>query len=213
MPLVPVLAWMEIWGISVDGERLAALGKKMAGKINLLTEKNPQGYRRNIQHKFFPAVGGNNFRQARNKTGQKQKNSDGAPLHFGRGASITQRRSPDNSGDFGIPGNFQNKFHLRRASAPSQRKRWASKNDFYPDRRMTGRLASEKPNLQNVPQESSWSKELRETFVASPGFTFASFDYAQLELRLLAHMTLEEGLALRFRKKPRHSLSDGLARP
>ena len=77
---------------------------------------------------------------------------------------------------------------------------------------MTGRLASE-THLQNVPQESSWSAELREILAASPGFTFASFDYAQLELRFLAHMTLEKGLLSAFEKtktftlgRPRASL-------
>jgi len=62
----------------------------------------------------------------------------------------------------------------------------------------TGRLSSEKPNLQNIPQESKWSKELREAFVPKNGFSFLSFDYSQLELRLLAHISNDEKMLSAF---------------
>lgn len=62
----------------------------------------------------------------------------------------------------------------------------------------TGRLSSEKPNLQNIPQESKWSKELREAFIPKNGFSFLSFDYSQLELRLLAHISGDEKLLSAF---------------
>lgn len=51
----------------------------------------------------------------------------------------------------------------------------------------TGRLSSEKPNLQNIPQESIWAEQIRNSFVSRDDHTFLSFDYSQLELRLLAH--------------------------
>ncbi|MDO8470333.1 MAG: DNA polymerase [bacterium] len=63
----------------------------------------------------------------------------------------------------------------------------------------TGRLASERPNLQNIPQESEWAKPLRDAFVASPGSQFLSLDYSQVELRILAHVTQDPGLTEAFR--------------
>jgi DNA polymerase-1 len=62
----------------------------------------------------------------------------------------------------------------------------------------TGRLSSEKPNLQNIPQESIWSSKIRDSFVARDGFSFLSFDYSQLELRLLAHESKDETLIQAF---------------
>lgn len=63
----------------------------------------------------------------------------------------------------------------------------------------TGRIASEKPNLQNIPQESSWSEKIRNVFVAEEGWSLASFDYSQLELRLLAHVADGKSLKKAFR--------------
>ncbi len=72
----------------------------------------------------------------------------------------------------------------------------------------TGRLSSEKPNLQNIPQESKWSKELRSAFVAEDGFSLVSFDYSQLELRLLAHISGDEKLKSAFwNKKDIHNIT------
>lgn len=65
----------------------------------------------------------------------------------------------------------------------------------------TGRIASEKPNLQNIPQESVWSTKIRDSFVARAGFSFVSFDYSQLELRLLAHESEDETLIKAFTEK------------
>ncbi len=64
----------------------------------------------------------------------------------------------------------------------------------------TGRLSSEKPNLQNIPQDSKWAKPLRDCFEARYPFVFAAFDYSQLELRILAHLSGDPGLARTFRE-------------
>lgn len=53
----------------------------------------------------------------------------------------------------------------------------------------TGRLSSEKPNLQNVPQKIGGKSKIRNVFQATPGFLFLSLDYSQIELRLAAHLS------------------------
>lgn len=63
----------------------------------------------------------------------------------------------------------------------------------------TGRLSSKSPNLQNIPIRSEEGKIIREGFVSKDGFLFASLDYSQIELRLLAHFSNDNNLIEAFK--------------
>lgn len=58
----------------------------------------------------------------------------------------------------------------------------------------TGRMASKDPNLQNIPIKTELGRRIRHGFVASPGMTLVSFDYSQIELRIAAILSGDEGL-------------------
>ena len=62
----------------------------------------------------------------------------------------------------------------------------------------TGRLSSDRPNLQNIPVRSERGKTIRKAFVPRPGWKFVIADYSQIELRVLAHLSEDPGLLEAF---------------
>ncbi len=63
----------------------------------------------------------------------------------------------------------------------------------------TGRLSSERPNLQNIPIRDEQGKLTRKAFIPSPGYKIASFDYSQIELRVFAHMANAQDMINAFK--------------
>jgi DNA polymerase-1 len=63
----------------------------------------------------------------------------------------------------------------------------------------TGRISSERPNMQNIPVRSEEGRTIRTAFVAAPGTRFIVADYSQIELRILAHLSRDPGLLEAFR--------------
>jgi len=62
----------------------------------------------------------------------------------------------------------------------------------------TGRLSSNDPNLQNIPIRTETGREIRRAFIPEDGFQFVTADYSQVELRLLAHLSGDEGMQSAF---------------
>ena len=62
----------------------------------------------------------------------------------------------------------------------------------------TGRLSSSDPNLQNIPVRTVEGRRIRQAFVPEPGFKMVSADYSQIELRIMAHLSQDDGLLKAF---------------
>ena len=62
----------------------------------------------------------------------------------------------------------------------------------------TGRLSSSDPNLQNIPVRGEDGKEIRKAFIPEPGCLFFSADYSQIELRVMAHLSEDENMIRAF---------------
>jgi DNA polymerase-1 len=65
---------------------------------------------------------------------------------------------------------------------------------------VTGRLSSSNPNLQNIPIRTAEGRRVRNGFIAGPGNVLLSVDYSQIELRIVAHMAEDEGMLAAFRR-------------
>lgn len=64
---------------------------------------------------------------------------------------------------------------------------------------VTGRIASSEPNLQNIPIRTELGRKVRRAFIASPGNMLLGVDYSQVELRIVAHIANDEGMLNAFR--------------
>ena len=65
---------------------------------------------------------------------------------------------------------------------------------------VTGRLSSSEPNLQNIPVKGDYGRLLRGVFIPEEGYRMVSFDYSQIELRVLAELSKDEALIDAFRR-------------
>ena len=65
---------------------------------------------------------------------------------------------------------------------------------------VTGRLSSQDPNLQNIPVKTELGQEFRRSFIASPKYKLVSLDYSQLELRIAAHISGDKKMTAAFKR-------------
>lgn len=65
---------------------------------------------------------------------------------------------------------------------------------------VTGRIASTDPNLQNIPIRTELGNKVRKAFVAAPGWSLVAVDYSQIELRVAAHMANDQAMLAAFRE-------------
>jgi len=197
MPLIPVLAAVELQGISIHKKELSGLRVTIQKEIELVSKEifaeagevfnisSPKQVGEVLFEKLHIAKKGKKTKTGARSTAEnilselKEKN----PI---------VRRILEYRENTKIVSTYIDPF-LELAEKDNK-----IHTTFLQTGTATGRISSERPNLQNIPQESRWAVPLRKAFVATNGFKLVSFDYSQLELRLLAHISGDEELKKTF---------------
>ena len=197
MPLVEVLAALEMRGVIVDAAYLRQMAQQLQGQMETLLQEifTQVGEEFNInsppqlQHILFDVL--------KLPTGKKTKTG------YSTDVSVLENLALEHD----LPRLILDYRHLAKMKStyvdalpqmihPQTGRIHTSFNQTITE---TGRLSSSNPNLQNIPIRSELGREMRRAFVAAPGHVLVSADYSQIELRLLAHMSGDPVLIDAFR--------------
>jgi len=198
LPLVEVIASMELVGIMVDSPVLEGLTIEMATKLNALeTELYAQaGYSFNINSPkqlsklLFEDLGLTPVKKT--KTGFSTDESVLAVLsaHHAVPQKIIEYRKITK-----LKSTYVDSLLLLVNKASGR-----VHTTFNQTVTATGRLSSSRPNLQNIPVKGEYADSIRQAFVAKEGAVLISADYSQIELRLVAHLSEDPVLVDSFLK-------------
>lgn len=198
LPLIPILAEMEHWGICADRDQLREFSKQLQVTIEATTTRVHElaGQAFNIGS---PKQLGEILFDKLQIPGQKKTKTG-----YATGVEILSNLA----GQYEI---VQEVLNWRELSKLKSTYADALGNLIQADGRIhttynqavaaTGRLSSNDPNLQNIPIRSELGREIRKAFVPAPGFSLAGLDYSQIELRVLAHMCKEPALVDAFQRR------------
>ena len=191
MPLTYLLYEMERIGISAKREALAEYGERLAGRIAQLEDEIHAAAGEDFNINSPKQLGEILFEKMGIPGGKKTKTG------YSTAADVLEKLAPD------VPmvrdvleyrGLAKLKSTYADALASYIREDGRIHTVFHQKVTATGRLSSSDPNLQNIPMRTDLGREIRKVFVPEEGCVFVDADYSQIELRILAHMSGDEGL-------------------
>jgi len=197
LPLVPVLATMERTGIRINRDILGSLTSELTATSTEAAQKAYAeigreinlGSPKQLQEVLFDQLGMPKTRS--NKTGFS---TDAASL------ADLQEQAPHPFLDLLLQHRDATKLLQIIASIDKAVDTTSRVHTTYEQAgSSTGRIASNDPNLQNVPVKTEVGRKIRSAFEAGEGFeTLLTADYSQIEMRIMAHLSGDEGLILAF---------------
>lgn len=200
LPLVPVLARMEGKGIRIDVPLLEQMSQTMGLQIETLEQEIYREAGQEFNINSPSQLGFILFEKLQypvmKKTQKTKSSSTGVEVL--RELAAMGHRVPQLIMEHRELHKLKSTYvdALPQLAAPDGRVR----STFNQAVASTGRLSSSDPNLQNIPIRTAQGREIRKAFVAEPGYVLLSADYSQIELRVLAHVTGDEGLIDAFRR-------------
>lgn len=203
-PLTEVLARMEVMGIVCDPEELARQGELLSARVDELKEAvfEASGCTFNIDspRQLADVL----FSQLGLPPGKKTKTGYSTDIEVLTNLAADEDKNDPKTLVPGLVIEYRqlakliNTYlgNLRDAINPETKRIHTT---FHQLVTATGRLASQNPNLQNIPVRTDVGRQIRKAFVAPEGHLLITADYSQIELRVLAHLSEDEGLLQAFR--------------
>jgi DNA polymerase-1 len=204
MPLVPVLVGMERWGMNVDAAFLKQLGSVIADDIAQLRSQATSAAGEEFNLDSPKQLGAILFEKLKLPVIKKTRTG------YSTDATVLQdlQALPDAHPLAGIMLEYRELAKLKSTYLDALPLLIASDRHIHTSYNQTvaatGRLSSSDPNLQNIPVRTELGRRIREAFIPDPSLfeegeaVFLSADYSQIELRLLAHLSGDEGLIEAF---------------
>lgn len=200
MPLIPVLAEMEMTGIRLDTDLLAAFGRELEQQLAQLEQKvyAAAGVTFNINstQQLADVLFG---KLALKPPDRSRKTASGK---YSTAADVLEEmRGQHPVIDLILEQRELAKLKSTYVDALPQQvnpETGRVHTSFNQAGAVTGRLASTDPNLQNIPVRTELGRRVRRAFVAAPGHVLLSADYSQIELRIAAHYSQDPTLMQTF---------------
>jgi DNA polymerase-1 len=196
LPLVEVLARMEIAGVAVDQSALSELSTAFTAEIARLERESEQAVGHPVALGSPKQLGELLFVELNLPKGKKTKT--GA---WSTDASVLEEIQGEHP-IVGIAMEWRTVSKLQSTYVEALPKLVEGDGrvhtTFQQAVAATGRLSSTDPNLQNIPIRTALGRKIRNTFIAEKGNTLVAADYSQIELRILAHVTRDEHLIAAF---------------
>jgi DNA polymerase I len=189
MPLIPILTQMEEWGVIINREKLQKLTENSGRELEELTKEIYELAGKPFNINSPKQLGQILFEELEIESPKIRKTAGGARSTSEQVLSEIKDAHPIVRSILEYRETFKMRSTYFEPLAELLSKDGRIRTHFLQTGTATGRLSSEKPNLQNVPQASKWAESLRETFEAANGWSLLSFDYSQLELRILADLS------------------------
>ncbi|RPI87933.1 MAG: DNA polymerase I [Chloroflexi bacterium] len=201
MPLVTVLADMEMTGISLDTEFLAKMSAEVQERMLALEDRVHQAVGEPFNLNSTQQLSNALFDRLRLAPPDRTKRT--ASGHFSTSADVLEAmRGKHPVVDSILEYRELSKLKSTYIDAlPLQvlSKTGRLHTNYNQAGAITGRIASADPNLQNIPIRSELGRRVRKAFIAQPGHKLISVDYSQVELRIAAHMSNDEAMLSVFR--------------
>jgi DNA polymerase-1 len=194
LPLAPVLAAMERTGVRIDSEQLGVMSAKMETEIAALTTSihSLAGHEFNINSP--QQLGKVLFEELKLPAPKKMSTAadvlEGLVHEHPIAGRVLEYR-----GLTKLKGTYVDALPAMVNTSTGR-----VHTTFNQVGAATGRLSSVNPNLQNIPIRTELGREIRAAFIPRDGWRLVVADYSQIELRLLAHMSLDPVLVDAFRK-------------
>ena len=202
MPLIPVLADMEMAGIALDRDFFAAFSVELTGRIAELEKQVITAVGKSFNINSTQQLSDVLFGTLHLSPPDKGRKT--ASGHYSTAAGVLDELSGQHPVvDMILEYRELTKLKSTYVDAlPEQIHPEDGRvhTSFSQTGAVTGRLSSSEPNLQNIPIRTDLGRRVRRGFVADPGNVLVSLDYSQIELRIVAHMAGDEAMLNAFRR-------------